>query len=88
MHKAFRVLRGKLQSAGIDQLYLAEQLDRSVGYISRCMNAQAPWRVDEMYTIMTLINEPIENLHIIFPRDGKLYVAPQKPKLRLMAVKG
>lgn len=69
--KRFNVMRARLQEYGIEQTDLAKKLGRSIAYLSHRYTGKDPWTLDEMYTILDLINEPYENLHKVFPRNGK-----------------
>lgn len=66
----FRKLRGKFKEYDINQAYLADKFDVSVMTISHCMTGKKQWRLDWMYWILDLIQEPPEMLHEYFPKDG------------------
>lgn len=66
----YRKLRGKLRELDIDQRYLGIKLDMCVGSVSARMTGATPWRLDEMYHVMDIINEPYDRLHEFFPRGG------------------
>lgn len=68
----YRKLRSKLHEMEMDQVYLAKKLSLTRVCISNRMCGKVAWRINEMYAIMTLINEPAEKLHEYFPKDGKL----------------
>ena len=76
--KRYQRLRSKLKAAGIDQIYLAEKLGRSISYVSSRFRGVGGWASDEMYHIMDWIGESYENLHLIFPPDG--IDRPEGPK--------
>jgi len=69
--KAFRVLRGYLTAAGIDQRYLANQMGVSISYVSSRITARSPWDADDMYFIMDMLNIPHDQMNVLFPKDGK-----------------
>lgn len=29
------------------------------------------WRLDEVYRVMDILREPLENIYLVFPRDGR-----------------
>lgn len=29
------------------------------------------WRLDEVYQVMGILREPVENIYLVFPRDGR-----------------
>ena len=29
------------------------------------------WRLDEVYQVMDILREPVENIYLVFPRDGR-----------------
>jgi len=66
----FRKLRGKLKEFDIDQAYLAQKFGVSVMTISHCMTGKKQWRLDWMYAILELIQEPPEKLSVYFPKGG------------------
>ncbi|SHI13675.1 Protein of unknown function [Sporobacter termitidis DSM 10068] len=66
----FRKLRGKLLELDIDHVYLASKLDISRATVSAKFNCRSLWNLDEMYTVMDLIQEPYDNLHEYFPKNG------------------
>jgi hypothetical protein len=65
--KPFARLRAEMKYHDIDEAYLGERLGRSHKYISERLMAKAPWTMDEVYTILDLINWPTEKMHEIFP---------------------
>lgn len=68
--KRYVKLRGKMWEKGINGNYLARKLDTTPQNISRRMNGKAPWRVDEMYNILSMLGEPDSKLPEYFPRNG------------------
>ena len=71
--KRFIELRGALAAKDIDQRYLGERLGVSAGYISARMTAKVPWDMEEVYTILDLINRPPEDIPVLFPKNGMRY---------------
>lgn len=70
MKQKYAKLRGALKSLGIEQIDVAEALGRSTCYVSHRYTGREPWKQDEMYKMMELINEPVERIHEFFPPDG------------------
>ena len=68
--KRYVKLRGKMREKGINGNYLARKLDTTPQNISRRMTGKAPWRVDEMYNILSMLGEPDSKLSEYFPRNG------------------
>ena len=68
--KRYVKLRGKMREKGIKGYYLARKLDTTPQNISRRMTGKAPWRVDEMYNILSMLGEPDGKLSEYFPRNG------------------
>lgn len=66
----FRKLRGKLREFDIDQDYLADCFGVCTMTISHCMTGKKQWPLDWMYSILELVQEPPELLHVYFPRGG------------------
>ena len=71
MAKTYRVLRGYLTAAGIEQTYLAEQMGVSLSYVSSRITGKAPWDLDDMYFILDMLHIPHDKMHLVFPKDGK-----------------
>lgn len=68
--KRYVKLRGKMREKGINGNYLARKLDTTPQNISRRMTGKAPWRMDEMYNILSMLGEPDSKLSEYFPRNG------------------
>lgn len=68
--KTYTRLIRMLQANGYDQPAVAEQLGLGVSSVSRRYRGKDPWHLDEMYKLMDLLNEPYENLHKLFPKNG------------------
>lgn len=73
-YRRYEALKRELKLKDIDQQYLAGKIGRSTYYVSQRMNGAKPWTAADMYTIMELINCPVDKLHIMFPKDG---IAPK-----------
>lgn len=71
MAKTYRVLRGYLTAAGIEQIYLAEQMGVSLSYVSSRITGKAPWDLEDMYFIMDMLHLSYDKLHIVFPKNGR-----------------
>jgi len=70
MPRAYQKMRGYLQAEGYEQTDVAEELGRSITYVSNRYTGKEPWNQDEMYKIMDLIKQPYDRLHEIFPKGG------------------
>lgn len=70
MAQRFRKLRTLLRNADIGHRYLAELLGKSTSYISPRMTAKTSWKLDEAYKILEILNEPLDMIYEIFPKDG------------------
>ena len=68
--KRYGKLRGKMREKGINGNYLARKMGTTPQNISRRMTGKAPWRVDEMYNILSMLGEPDSKLSEYFPRNG------------------
>ena len=68
--KRYVKLRGKMREKGINGNYLARKMGTTPQNISRRMTGKAPWRMDEMYNILSMLGEPDSKLSEYFPRDG------------------
>lgn len=68
-HKKFRMLRIKMMEADIDQAWIAQKLNRSVGYISMRFTGRGEWTISECCAICKLLKIPLEELHLYFVED-------------------
>lgn len=79
----FKKLRAKLAEFDIDQAYLSKKLGISQQCVSNRFTGKYPWRLNEMYAIIDLIQEPYELLSEYFPKDGRddQRITIKKPKI-------
>ena len=68
--KRYGKLRGKMREKGINVDYLARKLDTTPQSVSHRMTGKSPWRMDEMYNILSMLGEPDSKLSEYFPRNG------------------
>ena len=68
--KRYCKLRGKMREKGINGNYLARKLDTTPQSVSHRMTGKTPWRMDEMYNILSMLGEPDSKLPEYFPRNG------------------
>lgn len=68
--KRYGKLRGKMREKGINGKYLARKLDTTPQSVSLRMTGKSPWRMDEMYNILSMLGEPDSKLSEYFPRNG------------------
>ena len=68
--KRYGKLRGKMREKGINGNYLARKLDTTPQSVSHRMTGKSPWRMDEMYNILSMLGEPDSKLPEYFPRNG------------------
>lgn len=68
--KRYGKLRGKMREKGINGDYLARKLDTTPQSVSHRMTGKSPWRMDEMYNILSMLGEPDSKLSEYFPRNG------------------
>ena len=68
--KRYGKLRGKMREKGINGYYLARKLDMTPQSVSHRMTGKTPWRMDEMYNILSMLGEPDSKLSEYFPRNG------------------
>jgi transcriptional regulator with XRE-family HTH domain len=74
MIRKFRVLRGQMAAEGLTQADVARKLLVSPDTISNKMRGIYSWTLDEMYTLMDILNWPYGQMHELFPKDG---IAPK-----------
>jgi hypothetical protein len=70
MARPHKVLRDLLHEHEITGEILARELRLGTATISRKLNGHSPFDQDEMWHIMSLIEQPAYRLHEIFPRKG------------------
>ena len=68
--KRFRALAGRMAELGIDRPYLAKKLNISLPSVDRRFAGKQPWKLDEMYRTLDIIQKPEKALHYFFPRNG------------------
>ena len=68
--KRYGKLRGKMREKGINGNYLARKLDTTPQSVSHRMTGKSPWRMDDMYNILSMLGEPDSKLSEYFPRNG------------------
>ena len=68
--KRYGKLRGKMREKGINGNYLARKMGTTPQNISHRMTGKSPWRMDEMYNILSMLGEPDSKLSEYFPRNG------------------
>ena len=81
--KMYGKLRGKMREKGINGNYLARKLDTTPQSVSHRMTGKAPWRVDEMYNILSMLGEPDSKLSEYFPRNGVDVDMPEEQNMGL-----
>ena len=68
--KRYGKLRGKMREKGINGNYLARKMGMTPQSVSYRMTGKTPWRMDEMYNILSMLGEPDNKLSEYFPRNG------------------
>lgn len=81
--KRYVKLRGKMREKGIKGYYLARKMGTTPQSISHRMTGKAPWRMDEMYNILSMLGEPDSKLSEYFPRDGVDVDMPEEQNMGL-----
>ena len=81
--KMYGKLRGKMREKGIKGNYLARKMGTTPQNISRRMTGKAPWRVDAMYNILSMLGEPDSKLSEYFPRYGVDVDMPEEQNMGL-----
>ncbi len=67
----YRELKGRMYSQDVDQRFFAEQIRRSLGYVSESMTGKRPFTIDDAYKICALLEIPVIEIHTFFPPGGK-----------------
>lgn len=71
MARPYNVLRGLMRKYELTNELLARELRITAVTVSKKLNGHSFWTSDEMWRIMSLVEEPSYRLHEIFPRGGK-----------------
>lgn len=71
MAKPFQKLRARMVEYDLKQAELAKKLGVGARTISDRMNAHMPWSADAMYRIMEMLEIPVDQMHVYFPKDGR-----------------
>jgi len=84
--KFYEELRKAMRIAGISQVDIAAEINRSTMYVSNCLNCKhldnariATFTQQEMYQIMDLIDADYLDMAMLFPKDGLRYKPKKKP---------
>ena len=81
--KRYGKLRGKMREKGIKGYYLARKMDMTPQSVSQRMTGKTPWRMDEMYNILSMLGEPDSKLSEYFPRNGVDVDMPEEQNMGL-----
>ena len=71
MARPYAVLRGLMRQNDETQTDLCRLLLLSRSALSDRFNNLTDWKIGEMYAIMIHYRMPFEQLHIVFPMNGK-----------------
>ena len=71
MARLYSKLRGLMREYGDTQDDLARALLLSRASVTNRMRGAAEWRLDEMYALMDRYHVQHDQLHEIFPKDGR-----------------
>ena len=81
--KRYGKLRGKMREKGIKGYYLASKMGMTQKSVSYRMTGKTPWRMDEMYNILSMLGEPDSKLSEYFPRNGVDVDMPEEQNMGL-----
>ena len=68
MAKPYNVLRGLMKKCELTNKLLARELNISAAAVSKKLNGHSFWTSEEMWRIMSIVEEPSYRLHEVFPR--------------------
>ena len=68
--KYFRKLKTLMFDKEVDQTYIAEKAGKSIGYISNRFQGKLPFSMDDVYTIIEILEIPQEEALTEFPKGG------------------
>ena len=71
MARPHKILRDLMHQQEITNEILGRELCLNASTVSRKLNAHVPWDQEEMWHIMSMLQQPAYRLHEIFPRNGK-----------------
>ena len=64
---SYDYLAGRLRQLKLQQRDLAEKLAMSESSLSHRMTGQVAWRIDEMYSVLSIIEASPDELPLYFP---------------------
>jgi len=69
----FPIIRKWLSGLDMTIPELAERLEppRGSTYVSERLRGVHPWDMTDVYQIMNMMNQPPENIHVVFPKGGR-----------------
>lgn len=70
MARPYNVLRGLMKEHELTNKLLARELNISAVAVSKKLNAHTFWTSEEMWHIMSIVQQPAYRLHEVFPRNG------------------
>lgn len=66
--RSYILLKNALRRKGLlPYEYLAKVMGMKYGTVTDRMMGRSPWRMDEMYKLLRLIDQPKERLYMFFP---------------------
>jgi len=70
----FPIIRKWLSGLDMTIPELAEHLEppRGSTYVSERLRGVHPWDMTDVYQIMNMMNQPLENIHVVFPKGGRI----------------
>ena len=71
MSRPFGLLRGRMAACGMTQEDLARRLKLSTNSVSRRMSGKEPWRLDECYDVLSMLDVPDKRIGEYFPKGGR-----------------
>lgn len=68
--KYYRKLKTRMFEKEVDQAYIAQKLGRSKPYIGDRLKGKQPFSMDDVYTIIEILEIPQEEALTYFPKGG------------------
>ncbi len=69
MARPFKELRKLMYADGIDQEYIANRIGRCCTYVSKRMRGTAPWDMFDVYSLCELLEIPLDQISVYFPKS-------------------
>ena len=82
MARRYEYLRRQMRAQDMNETMLARRMNVCMQTISDRLRNKTPWKLEEMWKVMKILNLPPEDLHKCFPPGG--VAEGELPRMRLV----